>query len=118
MGDLENKFPEVAEFLTGGSEWSLLLKTVKLSTNRDVEEKKRAGVVKVAIFAFHPLASDNLLRLGRHLLVGNAAEDPASQRILKKADVYLVPLALKVGVRVNWTFFRCTARCQSKIFLK
>ncbi|CAG0916018.1 unnamed protein product [Notodromas monacha] len=92
MAELESRFPDFAEFLTGGSEWSILLKTLKLAARAP---DSGGSQIKMAIFGMHPMGSDHLVRMARHLCAAGKKWDAGAIRILSKVTLYLVPLSFR-----------------------
>ncbi|XP_066602873.1 carboxypeptidase D-like [Prorops nasuta] len=92
VSQLENRQPDVAEFLAGDSMINMAIHSLKVTHNMGAPEENKFHIAFIGgLFASQPIGRELLLRLATHILMGNKLGDPPISRILDNAVLHFVP---------------------------
>ncbi|KAK3865556.1 hypothetical protein Pcinc_028850 [Petrolisthes cinctipes] len=92
MAALENKYPDVVEFLANDSEWSMRIHALELGSKEESRVDQRVRVMVVGgLYGAQPVGRELVLRLARHLAAGWAKEDDEIRTLLRSTSITIVP---------------------------
>ncbi|XP_060532890.1 carboxypeptidase D [Cylas formicarius] len=107
LGELENKFPAVAEFHGGDDLVSMAIHWLKITREIDTSDETKFHVAIVGnLFATQPTGREIAVYLARHLLGGFAVGDPTITRILSDCVIHVVPVVDRAFERIRGEYDR------------
>ncbi|KAF5286929.1 hypothetical protein FQR65_LT12388 [Abscondita terminalis] len=93
LAELENKYPDAAEFVSGENFVSMSIRSLKIThKNEESEEMKYHVAVMGNLYATQPIGREISIYLARHLLQGHKFQDPTITTILNNTVIHVVPV--------------------------
>ncbi|XP_022120692.2 carboxypeptidase D isoform X1 [Pieris rapae] len=92
LAELENKFPEIAEFQSGDSLTTATLHELKITDEAGSPEETKFHIALISnLYGSQPLGQEMLLNFARHISTAYAIGEPVHKRLLKNAVFRFIP---------------------------
>ncbi|XP_023938075.2 carboxypeptidase D isoform X2 [Bicyclus anynana] len=92
LAELENKFPEVAEFRAGDSMKTVTLHELKITEDSGAPEETKFHIALVSnLYGSQPLGQELLLNFARHVSTAHSIGEPRHKRLLQNAVLHFIP---------------------------
>ncbi|KAK4878716.1 hypothetical protein RN001_011222 [Aquatica leii] len=93
LAELENKYPDTAEFVSGENFVSMSIRSLKITHKDDASEETKFHVAVMGnLYATQPIGREITIYLARHLLQGHKFQDPIITSILKNTIIHILPV--------------------------
>ncbi|KAF2900813.1 hypothetical protein ILUMI_05352 [Ignelater luminosus] len=93
MAELENKYPDTAEFVSGDNFISMSIRSLKISHQVDSSEETKYHIAIMGnLFATQPIGREISIYFARHLLQGHKYQDPTIMKILNNSVIHIIPV--------------------------
>ncbi|KAF5285144.1 hypothetical protein FQA39_LY16833 [Lamprigera yunnana] len=101
LADLENKYPDTAEFVSGDNFVSMSIRSLKMTDKVNIffftfmdtpENSKYHIAIMGSLYATQPIGREITIYLARHLLKGYEFQDPTVVTILKNCVIHIIPV--------------------------
>ncbi|XP_069356979.1 carboxypeptidase D-like isoform X2 [Maniola hyperantus] len=92
LAELENKYPEIAEFRAGDSMKTATLHELKLTEDSGAPEETKFHIALVSnLYGSQPVGQEILLNFARHISTAYKIGEPRHKRLLKNAVLHFIP---------------------------
>lgn len=92
LAELENKYPDIAEFKSGDSLRTAIFNQLKMTNEvGSPEETKFRIAITSSFYASQPLGQEMLLNFARHIATAYSIGEPVHRRLLKNAVLHFIP---------------------------
>ncbi|XP_045770817.1 carboxypeptidase D-like isoform X3 [Maniola jurtina] len=92
LAELENKYPEIAEFRAGDSMKTATLHELKLTEDSGAPEETKFHIALVSnLYGSQPLGQEILLNFARHISTAYKIGEPRHKRLLQNAVLHFIP---------------------------
>ncbi|XP_068623289.1 carboxypeptidase D isoform X2 [Battus philenor] len=92
LSELENRFPDVAEFKAGDALRTAALHQLEVTDQVGSPEETKFRIAIISnLYASQPLGQELLLNFARHLTTAYTIGEPVHQRLLKNSVLHFIP---------------------------
>ncbi|XP_045503129.1 carboxypeptidase D isoform X1 [Colias croceus] len=92
LAELENRFPDIAEFRAGDSLKTATLHELKITDDAGAPEEAKFHIGIISnLYGSQPLGQEMLLNFARHLSTAYQIGEPIHRRLLKNAVFHFIP---------------------------
>ncbi|XP_047538492.1 carboxypeptidase D-like isoform X1 [Vanessa atalanta] len=92
LAELENRFPDIAEFRAGDSMKTATLHELKITDDAGSPEETKFHIALISnLYGSQPLGQEMLLNFARHICTAYQIGEPIHKRLLKNAVLHFIP---------------------------
>ncbi|CAK1541831.1 unnamed protein product [Leptosia nina] len=92
LAELENRFPDIAEFRAGDSFKTATLHELKITDDAGSPEETKFHIALISnLYGSQPLGQEMLLNFARHISTAYQIGEPVHRRLLKNAVFHFIP---------------------------
>ncbi|CAH2093466.1 unnamed protein product [Euphydryas editha] len=92
LAELENRFPDIAEFRAGDSMKTATLHELKITDDTGSPEETKFHIALISnLYGSQPLGQEMLLNFARHISTAYQIGEPIHKRLLKNAVIHFIP---------------------------
>ncbi|XP_049879390.1 carboxypeptidase D isoform X2 [Pectinophora gossypiella] len=114
LAELENKYPDVAEFRAGDSLTTSVFRQLKVTDQMGSPEETKFHIALISSFyGSEPLGQEMLLNFARHITSAYSIGEPIHKKLLQRTVLHFIP-NLDVLYEKILTHFDGTAKCTAK----